>query len=151
MARPSPTALTASGAPPPSRIRIEQPAPRVDCGRYPPKRCVGDLVEVSADIYRDGHDILVAVVRWRGPGERRWRESPLRTLDAHLDGVRWGGSFTVESLGRWEWTIEAWSDAFATWRDELDRKLAFGQHDLSGELSEGLVLLRGRSRARPRG
>ncbi len=127
---------------PPSRIRIERPLPRIDCGRYPPKRCEGDSVEVSADVLRDGHDALQAVVRWRGPGERRWREAPMWPIDAHLDGVRWAGGFDVERAGRWEWTIEAWRDAFATWREELQRKLAFGQRGVSSELSEGVVMLR---------
>ena len=63
--------------------------PAVDGGRYPAKRCVGDRVAVEADIFRDGHDLLRAVVRCRGPGERRWREAELRRIDAHLDGVRW--------------------------------------------------------------
>ncbi len=127
---------------PPSRIRIERPLPRIDCGSYPPKRCEGDAVEVSADIFRDGHDVLRAVVRWRGPGSRRWLEAPMAPVDAHLDGVRWSGSFSVAGPGRWEWTIEAWSDAFATWREELSRKLEFGQHSLSSEIAEGIVFLR---------
>jgi starch synthase (maltosyl-transferring) len=127
---------------PPSRIRIEQPSPRIDCGRYPPKRCEGDCVEVSADVFRDGHDVIRALVLWRGPGEQRWHEAPMWPIDAHLDGVRWGGRFTVDRVGRWDWTLEAWTDAFATWREELQRKLAFGQHSLSGELSEGVILLR---------
>jgi starch synthase (maltosyl-transferring) len=55
--------------------------------------------------------------------------------------VRWAGSFVVDAPGRWDWTIEAWTDHFATWRDELRRKLEAGQHDLSGELSEGVLLL----------
>jgi starch synthase (maltosyl-transferring) len=124
------------------RIRIEKPAPSIDCGRYTPKRCEGDLVEVSADIFRDGHDILGAVVRWRGPKGRRWRQAPMRQIDEHVDGVRWAGAFVVETLGRWEWTIEAWTDGFASWRDELQRKLASGQTDLAAELSEGRLLLR---------
>ena len=128
---------------PPSRIRIERPLPRIDCGSYPPKRCEGDVVEVSADIFRDGHDVLRAIVRWRGPGKRRWQESAMLPVDAHIDGVRWSGSFAVGEPGRWEWSIEAWSDAFATWREELARKLAFGQHSLSSELAEGVLLLRG--------
>ena len=87
-------------AKPPSRIRIEHPAPTVDAGRYPVKRTVGDTVHVSADIFRDGHEVLRAVVRWKGPGERRWRESPLTAVDAHHNGVRWEGAFTVETPGR---------------------------------------------------
>ncbi|MBV8712420.1 MAG: DUF3416 domain-containing protein, partial [Solirubrobacterales bacterium] len=38
-------------------------------------------------------------------------------------------------------TIEAWTDVFGTWRDELSRKVAAGQHDLAGEISEGVQLL----------
>ncbi len=125
----------------PDRIRIEHPAPTVDAGRWPVKRTVGDTVHVSADIFRDGHEVLRAVVRWRGPGERRWREAPLVAVDAHHDGVRWEGAFTVQEPGRTQWTIQAWVDLFAGWRDELARKVEFGQPDLSGELSEGAVLL----------
>jgi starch synthase (maltosyl-transferring) len=128
--------------PPPARIRIENPYPEVDGGRFPAKRCVGDTVEVSADVFRDGHDVLKAVVKYKGPGERDWREAPLHHTDAHVRGDRWAGAFTVEEMGDWLWTIEAWVDVFAAWRQELERKVAFGQDDLSGELSEGAVILR---------
>jgi starch synthase (maltosyl-transferring) len=127
---------------PPDRIVIEYPAPAVDGGRYPAKRCVGDTVTVSADIFRDGHDILRAVARYRGPGERKWAEAPMHPIDAHVDGVRWQGEFDVDRQGRWEYSIEAWSDPFATWRSELERKIKAGQHDLAGEMSEGEVLIR---------
>ena len=125
----------------PARIVIQYPSPAVDGGRYPAKHCVGDAVRVEADIFRDGHELLRAVVRHRVPGGR-WSESEMRQIDAHLGGVRWAGSFDVESMGRHEYTIEAWTDAFGTWRDELERKLGAGQHDLAGELSEGILLLR---------
>ena len=117
-------------AQPPSRIRIEHAAPTVDGGRWPVKRTVGDAVNVSADIFRDGHEVLRAVVRWRAPGEKRWQESPLVAVDAHHDGVRWEGAFTVETPGRTQWTIQAWVDLFAGWRDELARKVDFGQPDV---------------------
>jgi starch synthase (maltosyl-transferring) len=155
----------ASGATesPPTRIEIQYPVPCVDAGRYPAKRCVGDTVAVSADIFRDGHDLLRAVIRSRGPGETEFRESEMRRTDAHLGGVRWTGSFPVQSTGRWEFTIEAWTDVFATWRDELARKVGAGRPDqpddssaarsgeagrrasgwLQGELSEGTQLLQG--------
>jgi starch synthase (maltosyl-transferring) len=53
----------------PPRIVIEGPQPTVDGGRWPAKRVVGDLVEVSADIFRDGHEKLRAVVRTLPPGK----------------------------------------------------------------------------------
>ena len=128
----------------PARIRIEKPSPSVDCGRWPVKRTVGDVVQVGADIFRDGHEVLRAEVRRRAPGERRWRTSPLTHVDAHVDGVRWEGSMTLDGPpGRWIWTIRAWTDPFAAWRDEIARKLEAGQQDLAGEASEGVVLLHG--------
>src|SRR5918994_6791093 len=126
---------------PPPRIHIQYPQPVVDAGRHPVKRTVGDLVEVSADVFRDGHEKLRAVAVYRANSGRKWQEAELHPLDAHHNGVRWGGSFVVDKPGRWEYSIEAWTDVFATWRDELRRKLEAGQHDLSGELSEGVVLL----------
>ena len=127
----------------PSRIVIQFPTPAVDGGRYPAKRCVGDEVRVEADIFRDGHELLRAAVRHRAPGQREWRETPMQRIDVHLAGVRWAGSFQAERTGTYEYTIEAWTDVFGTWRDELARKLAAGQHELGGELSEGALLLRG--------
>jgi starch synthase (maltosyl-transferring) len=126
---------------PPRRIVIQYPRPAVDEGRYPVKRCVGDVVAVSADVFRDGHELIRAVVRYRAP-DGTTGERPLQRVDAHLGGVRWAGHFTVDSPGRWEYTIEAWTDQFGTWRDELSRKVTAEQPDLSGELSEGVVLLR---------
>jgi starch synthase (maltosyl-transferring) len=97
---------------------------------------------VSADIFRDGHDMLRAVVRYRAPRARRWREAELTRIDAHVEGVRWEGEFEVDCVGQWEYTIEAWTDVFGTWRDELRRKVVAGQHDLAGEMSEGLLMIR---------
>jgi starch synthase (maltosyl-transferring) len=133
-------------AKPPPRIRIESPQPAVDAGRYPAKRCVGDAVTVSADIFRDGHDVLRAVVRYApvpGPParRRRWKEAPLTHIDAHVKGDRWEGTFPVDRPGRWVFTIQAWVDPFAAWREELERKIAFGDQDLSSELAEGAMML----------
>jgi starch synthase (maltosyl-transferring) len=128
---------------PPARIRIQLARPAIEEGRWPVKRTVGDAVAVSADIFRDGHEVLRAVVRHRGPGARRWSEEPLQVVDAHHNGVRWAGEFRIgDKPGRTQWTIQAWVDVFAGWRDEIARKLQGGQIDLSGEASEGAVLLR---------
>jgi starch synthase (maltosyl-transferring) len=126
---------------PPGRIVIQHPSPEVDGGRYPAKRCVGDTVRVEADVFCDGHELLRAVLRYRGAGDEGWRETEMHPIDAHLDGVRWASRFEVDRTGRHEYTIAAWVDVFGTWRDELERKLAAGQHDLRGELSEGELLL----------
>ena len=111
-------------------------APQVEDGRYPVKRTVGDRVEVSADVFRDGHEILGAAVRYRAPGERRWAEA----LMHHLGNDRWVGHFEPDIAGRWHFRIDAWVDRFASWRWELQRKADAGFDDLSSEFSEGAAL-----------
>ena len=123
---------------PADRIVISDVAPQVDCGRWPAKACVGDEVSVAATIVRDGHDPLRAVVRHRRP-RGRWREEPLR----FLGNDRFGGSFEVDAVGRWQFEIEAWVARHAGWLDEYDRKVAAGQADLRGELAEGEALFGG--------
>jgi starch synthase (maltosyl-transferring) len=117
------------------------PEPVLDGGRYAPKRTVGESVDVRATIFADGHDVLRAVAKVKAPQSRKWHQTPLVHVDKHVDGDTFEGSFAVDALGCWEWTIEAWIDRFASWREELRRKVQGGQHDLAGELSEGVVLL----------
>ena len=138
-------------AAPPNRIQLRVLFPTVDDGRYPVKRCVGDVVHVGCDVFRDGHDLLRTVVRWRGPGDADWQEADMVAVDAHYKGVRWEGRFPVDRQGRWEFGVQSWTDRFATWRDEFRRKVEGGQQDLSGELSEGILLLREAQDAAPAG
>jgi starch synthase (maltosyl-transferring) len=125
----------------PPRIVLLAPEPVLDGGRYAPKRTVGESVDVRATIFADGHDVLRAVAKVKAPQSRKWHQTPLVHVDKDVDGDTFEGSFAVDGLGRWEWTIEAWIDRFASWREELRRKVQGGQHDLAGELSEGVVLL----------
>ena len=121
----------------PARIQIQEVSPQVDCGRYPVKRTAGDEVEVTARIFRDGHETLGAAVRHKGPDASRWSETPLEPLGNDL----WAGSFEVDRPGLWSFRIEAWVDRVASFQEELRRKVAAGQADLTSELSEGSVLL----------
>jgi starch synthase (maltosyl-transferring) len=120
-----------------SRISISDVTPQVDCGHWPTKACVGDRVPVAATIVRDGHEVLGACVRYRPAGARRWRETPLKLVG---DNDRWEGEIEPDELGRWQLDVQAWLDPYATWLSEYDRKLAAGQADLGGELSEGAAL-----------
>ena len=120
-------------------LTIEQVTPRVVGGRYAPKRVVGDLCQVSAAIFRDGHDLLGARVRFRGPGDERWSSAPMVYLH---DSDRWVGSFPLDRLGRWTFTVDGWTDRWGSWRAALEKKLAAGM-DVHVELLEGALLLDG--------
>jgi len=118
------------------RVVIEGVEPQVDCGRFPVKRTVGEEVVVRADVLADGHDAVAARVLFRRAGEAEWRESPMRLLE----NDRWQGSFAVETLGRYEYSVEAWVDRFASWRQDLSKKAGAAQ-DVSLELVEGAALV----------
>jgi starch synthase (maltosyl-transferring) len=120
----------------PPRIQIENVWPQIDCGRYPVKRSIGDDVEVWATIFRDGHESLGAAVLHRRPGSTTWQETPLRAVG----NDRWTGTFQVDALGSWEFTVHAWVDRFESFREELRRRVEAGQADLDSELQEGAVL-----------
>jgi len=121
----------------PPRLVIENVSPTVDGGRHAVKRVVGDVVDVGADIYKDGHDLIAARVAVLPPEERQWSYARMRYDDPE---DRWSGSFPVDRIGRWTFTVEAWTDAFATWRSELTKKVAAG-YDVSSELLEGAAIL----------
>jgi starch synthase (maltosyl-transferring) len=119
-------------------ITIERVRPAVDDGRHPAKRVVGDVLTVTADIFKEGHDLLAAAIRFRPAGATEWREAPLRLVDN--DG--WAGSFRLEANVRYRYTVEAWTDVFGSWVEEMRRRLAGGQADLTSELLEGAALVR---------
>jgi starch synthase (maltosyl-transferring) len=125
-------------------VVIERMSPALDGGRFRAKAIVGDIVEVSADIFRDGPDVLQVVIRYRGPGHKKWLESPM-TL---VENDRWSGSFSPTKVGLYSYAIEAWTDAFATWRRGFIKKVEAGQ-DVGLELEEGALLIEKRLSAIP--
>ena len=118
-------------------IVIERVAPAVDDGRYPVKRVVGEPLVVSADIFKEGHDVLAAAVRYRARGETDWRVAPL----LKRDGDRWVAELVLDENTRYTYVLEAWTDRFGSWVRETERRVAGGQSDLRSELLEGRALI----------
>lgn len=118
------------------RIAIEAVTPAVDNGRFPVKSVVGDRLVVEADILMDGHDHLAAQLLWRAADSREWHSTPM----LHKANDRWHAQLQLQRVGRYFFAIEAWCDAFATYRDELEIKSRAGL-DLTLELEEGCLLV----------
>jgi starch synthase (maltosyl-transferring) len=118
------------------RIAIERVEPELDGGRFPAKRIVGDVLEVGADIFGDGHDKLQARVKYRIATEAEWSEAPME----FFDNDRWVGRFPLMQNADYIYTIEAWRDLFGSWRSDVTKKRAAGQ-DLRLELEEGRLLV----------
>jgi len=117
------------------RVIIENVKPRIDGGRFPIRRAVGDAVRVEADIFADGHDLLSAELRYRKESDSEWQTLPM----VLLVNDRWEATFNVTELGRYEYTVRAWVDRFRTWTDKLRKKYAAGQ-DVTVDLLEGAEL-----------
>lgn len=119
-------------------IIIEDVCPQVDCGKYPVKRVVGDTLEVSAKIYREGHDKLAAVLLSRREHLSEWKETPMTCINPGL--TLWQGGIRLEQNIPYRYTIEAWTDLFETWFAETGKKLEAGQ-SIKVELLEGRALV----------
>ena len=121
--------------PRPPTVIIENVAPLVDGGRYPVKRTVGDDLLVEADIYKDGHDLISALLKWRKEGTAPWHETPLAPVPNVID--RWRGACAFFENATYEMTIEAWGDTFRTWQHEFHAKFNAGEQPLASETVEG--------------
>ena len=119
-------------------IIIEGVRPELDCGRHPVKREVGNRLEVWADIYRDGHDAISAVLKQRKKDEEEWSETPMTLYNPGLD--LWTGAFDLSENTSYEYTLEAWPDHFGSRRREVSKKVEAGQN-VELELIEGRELL----------
>ncbi|HEY2614613.1 MAG TPA: maltotransferase domain-containing protein, partial [Chthoniobacterales bacterium] len=116
---------------------IENLQPLIDGGRYPVKRVVGDDLVVEADVFKDGHDVVAAALKWRLLGETRWHETPM----AFVDNDRWRAVCTLYENATYEYTIEAWTDSFRGWQHEFSTKFKAGITNLRSETLEGSALL----------
>ncbi|MGB5615890.1 MAG: alpha-1,4-glucan--maltose-1-phosphate maltosyltransferase [Desulfobacterales bacterium] len=118
------------------RVVISGVTPEITDGRYPIKRARDERVRVEADIFADSHDVLSAVLLVRRQKDNRWNVLPMRSLV----NDRWQGSFLVDELGRYVYTLQAWVDRFKTWRRDLQKKVAAGQ-DVTVDLLAGAELI----------
>lgn len=118
-------------------IVIEGVQPEIDGGRWPIKREVGDRLEVSADIFKEGHDVLTCVLRYRTVKEDVWHEVPMEPVD----NDRWVGHFDLTHNTRYRYSIGAFLNLFESWRVEVAKKHEAGE-GIESELLEGRALVR---------
>ncbi len=118
------------------RVIIENVRPQIEGGHFPVKRAVSEKVEVTADIFSDGHDTVSARILFKGPDDTDWNTSTLSFIKNDL----WSGEFKVHNVGTYHYTIEGWVDHFRTWQKDVQKKFDAGQ-DVNVDLQIGLEFL----------
>ncbi|MFI9829060.1 alpha-1,4-glucan--maltose-1-phosphate maltosyltransferase [Streptomyces sp. NPDC051913] len=116
------------------RIPVRDVRPAVDGGRSPAKAVAGETFQVTATVFREGHDAVAANVVLTDPEGRPGPWTPMRELAPGTD--RWGAEVTPGSTGRWTFHVEAWGDPISTWRHHAGIKIPAG-------IDVGLVLEQG--------
>jgi starch synthase (maltosyl-transferring) len=128
------------------RIPILDVSPIVECGRYPAKAVVGETFDVTATVFREGHDAVAATAVLRNPaGKDRQR--------VRMHGIaedRWAASLTPDAEGDWSYLIEGWADPINTWRHTAHIKVEAAQ-DVDLVFAEGAVLFERAASGLPRG
>ncbi|MFZ4184691.1 alpha-1,4-glucan--maltose-1-phosphate maltosyltransferase [Streptomyces pseudogriseolus] len=139
---PAQSAPAAPAPPAPSetavgRIPVLDVRPLVRQGRRPAKAVVGEAFEVTATVFREGHDAVAANVVLKDPEGRPGPFTPMRELAPGTD--RWGATVTPTATGLWTYTVEAWGDPVTTWRHHARIKIPAGM-DTEVVLEEGARL-----------
>ncbi len=119
----------------PTRVVIENVQPCLDCGRFPIKRVVGETVEVTADAFADGHDRIGVALAYRDSDQAQWAEVPMAARGNDV----WSARFPVRTLTDHSYTVVAWIDHFASWREGLEKKARAGTAE-GIDLATGAVL-----------
>ncbi|MFJ2135638.1 alpha-1,4-glucan--maltose-1-phosphate maltosyltransferase [Streptomyces sp. NPDC098085] len=119
------------------RIPVLDVRPLVDCGRRPAKAVAGETFQITATVFREGHDAVAAQVVLRDPNGRPGPWTAMRELAPGTD--RWGADVTPSAEGRWTYTVEAWSDPVTTWQQHAGVKIPAGI-DTALVLAEGAEL-----------
>jgi starch synthase (maltosyl-transferring) len=119
------------------RIPILDIQPVIDCGRWPAKAVPGETFEVSATVFREGHEMLGAGVVLRDPGGALLPAVPMTDVVPGTD--RHVAEVTPTSVGVWHFRVEAWGDPIAHWWHDASIKIPAHQ-DVELMLTEGALL-----------
>jgi starch synthase (maltosyl-transferring) len=119
------------------RIVISDVEPVIDCGRRPAKAVPGETFEVSATVFREGHEVPGAGVVLRGPVGQRLPISRMREILPGTD--RYAAEVTPDAEGRWRFHVEAWGDPIGHWHHDAAIKVPRGQ-DVELMLAAGAAL-----------
>ncbi|MGH9175792.1 MAG: maltotransferase domain-containing protein, partial [Vicinamibacterales bacterium] len=80
-----------------------------------------------------------AAVQWRAPRDTTVHELPMTLVNAGLD--RWRVDLPLATIGCHHLTVVGWTDHYASWVDELGKRVRARQADVASEIAEGIALV----------
>ena len=122
-----------------ARFGIDDVRPQVSGRTLPSKAVVGEVVPVSALVWREGHDAVGATLLLTSPSGEQYsvhmQQEVYRPDYVHA-------VFVPDEQGLWRFRVDAWSDVMATWRNAASKKFAAGQGaaEMANDLAQGLLL-----------
>ena len=111
--------------------------PIVDDGTRPAKSVVGEEFDITATVYREGHDAVNANVVLTDPAGAT-TVLPMTCVNPGLD--HWTVTVSAPTTGRWSYRVEGWSDPYGTWHHDATIKIA-ADVDTEMMLEEGARVL----------
>lgn len=122
-----------------ARFGIDDVRPQVSGRTLPAKAVVGEVVPISALVWREGHDAIAATLVLVSPSGEQF-SVPMHQEVYRPDYVH--GIFIPREKGLWRYRVDAWSDVMATWRNAVEKKLAAGQSEkeLANDIAHGADL-----------
>lgn len=122
------------------RLGIDDVRPVVSHRTLPSKAVVGEVVPVSALVWREGHDAVAATLTVLPPNSEESHAIYMQAEEFNQDQVH--GVFVPDEVGTWSFRVDAWSDVFATWRNAVTKKRDAGQStdELRNDLLHGAEL-----------
>ena len=107
-----------------TRIPITDISPVVNFGGelVPVKAVAGEVIAVTATIFREGHEALGAHTLLFDDKGKEIARTPMREI--WRGGDRFEGTITIPTRGEFKYAIEAFDDPFATWEHDSEIKIA---------------------------
>ena len=123
-----------------TRLGIDDVRPLISAGSVASKAVVGEVIPVTALVWREGHDAVSATLS-------AWAARTTATSSVTMqvdpdDQDRVHGVFTPGAQGTWYFRVDAWSDPIATWKNAVTKKMAAEQSaaELANDLQHGAEL-----------
>ena len=119
------------------RIPVLDVQPCIDHGDRPAKSVVGEPFDVTATVFREGHDAVAATVVLTDPDGAE-THVPMVCVNPGLS--HWVAEVSADRTGWWSYRVEGWSDPWGTWLHDATVKIDVGV-DEELMLAEGVSVL----------